>query len=145
MNHTLEPTPGSKDWTGFKDPFKAIPKSTYSWYIYKYGTDWAFNSWEYQKFDEQLTGGTELALDYWYQKLSKEFPNWQSEMWMTISTEPIENATCIMHLLGEHPEMDNSHNYIEPESGFICWLCEFGTQLGLGGASKLYIYLTLEP
>ena len=99
MNHILEPTPGSKDWTGFKDPYKAIPKSTYSWYIYKYGTDWAFNSWEYQKFDEQLTGGTELALDYWYQQLSKEFPNWQSEMWMTISTEPIENATCILYLL----------------------------------------------
>tara|TARA_R110002012_G_C11490218_1_gene596092 strand:+ start:307 stop:747 length:441 start_codon:yes stop_codon:yes gene_type:complete len=144
-NHTLEATPGSKDWTGFKDAFHAKPKSTYSWYLYKHGTDWAFNSWEYQKFDELLTCGTEKALDYWYWKLSKEFPNYQSEMWCTISTEPIENATCILELIGEHPDKDNSHDYFEPISGEKCWLCEFGTQLGLGGADKLYLYLTLEP
>ena len=144
-NHTLEATPGSKDWTGFKDPFNAKPKSTYSWYLYKHGTDWAFNSWEYQKFDELLTCGTEKALDFWYWQLSKEWPNYQSEMWCTISTEPLPNTTCILELIGEHPDKDNSHNYIEPYSGETCWLCEFGTQLGLGGAKKLYLYLTLEP
>ena len=145
MNHILEPTPGSPAWTGFKDPFKAITKPTYGWYLYKYGTDWAFNSWEYQKFDELLTCGTEKCLDYWYWKLSKEFPNWKSEMWMTISTEPLPNTTCTWELIGENPEKDCSHDYMEPISGEQCWLCEFGTQLGLGGAEKLYIYLTLEP
>ena len=143
FKHILEPTPSHPDWTGFKDAFHATPKSKYSWYLYKYGSDWAFNSWEYQKYDELLTCGTEKALDYWYQQLSKEPPNWNSEMYCTISTEPIEDATCILELLGEHPDKDNSHNYFEPISGENCWLCEFGTQLGLGGAQKLYLKLTL--
>ena len=40
-------------------------------------------------------------------------------------------------------ESMNSHDYFEPISGENCWLCEYGTQMGLGGANKLYLKLTL--
>jgi hypothetical protein len=65
-------------------------------------------------------------------------------MYCTISTKPIENATCTLELIGEHPEKQNSHTYIESISGEECWLCEYGTQMGIGGAEKLYLMLTLD-
>ena len=142
--HKLEPSgPHHPDWK-YEDPHKCTPQDTYGLFLYKIGPDWAFNMWKHGKIDELLTNGTEKALDYWYEHLSKEPANYQSEMYCTISTKPIEDATCIMYLLGEHPEMANSHNYIEPESGFICWLCEYGTQMGIGGAKKLWMKMTLE-
>ena len=97
------------------------------------------------KLNELLTCGTEKALDYWYQKISGEWANYNSEMYCTISTKPLEGTepTCTLYLLGEHPEKQNSHNYYEPESEEQCWLCEYGTLMGLGGAEKLYIKLTL--
>ena len=142
--HKLEPSgPHHPDWK-YEDPHKGTPQDTYGLFLYMIGPDWAFNMWKHGKIDELLTNETEKALDYWYEHLSKEPANYQSEMYCTISTKPIEDATCIMYLLGEHPEMANSHNYIEPESGFICWLCEYGTQMGIGGASKLWMKMTLE-
>ena len=137
FKHTLEPH------TPFENPWECTPQDTYGLFLYKIGPDWAFNMWKHGKIDELLTCGTEKALDYWYQQLSKEPANYQSEMFCTISTKPIPDATCILDLIGEHPDKQNSHDYMESISGEKCWLCEYGTQMGLGGAEHLYLKLTL--
>lgn len=143
FKHKLEPSgPHHPDWK-YEDPHKCAPQDTYGLFLYKIGPDWAFNMFKHGKIDELLTCGTEKALDYWYEQISKEPANYQSEMYCTISTQPIEDATCILELTGEHPEKQNSHDYWEPISQQDCWLCEYGTQMGLGGAEKLYIKLTL--
>ena len=133
--------------TEFQAPTKIEPQDTYGLFLFKHGpADWAFHMPKHGKINELLTCGTEKALDYWYQKLSGEWANYQSEMFCTISTQklPIEaEPTCTLYLMGEHPEKQLSHNYYEPESEEICWLCEYGTQMGLGGAKELYLYLTL--
>ena len=133
----MEPT------TPFENPWECTKQDTYGLFLYKLGPDWAFNMWKHGKIDELLTCGTAKALDYWYQQLSKEPPNHMSEMFCTISTQPMSEPTCTLDLIGEHPDKDNSHNYFEPISGEECWLCEYGTQMGLGGAPKLYLKLTL--
>ena len=143
FKHKLEPSgPHHPDWK-YEDPHKCTKQDTYGLFLYKLGPDWAFNMFKHGKLDELLTCGTEKALDYWYQQLSKEPANYMSQMYCTISTKPIDGATCIMDLLGEHPDKQNSHDYLEPISGEKCWLCEYGTQMGLGGAKKLYLKLTL--
>ena len=142
--HKLEPSgPWDPEWK-YEDPHKCTPQDTYGLHLYKIGPDWAFNMFKHGKIDELLTCGTEKALDYWYWMLTKEEANWTSEMYCTISTKPIEDATCTLDLIGEHPEKANSHDYIEPISGEKCWLCEYGTQMGIGGATKLWLKLTLE-
>lgn len=136
--------PGQPGWEGFCSPHQINKKSTYGWFIYKHGDDWAFCMPQHGKLDEQLTCGSELCLDYWYEQLTGKEPDHKSHMYLTMSTELIEDATCIWELIGEHPEKEMSHDYWEPQSQKKCWLCFYGTQLGLGGAEKIYLKMTLS-
>ena len=117
--HTMEPH------SPYENAWECTKQETYGLFLYKLGSDWAFNMYKHGKLDELLTCGTEKALDYWYHKLSKEYPNYNSEMFCTISTKPIEGATCILELQVEHPDKDNSHNYSAPISGVAWWVCEY--------------------
>ena len=140
FTHQMEPT------GPFTPPHLFEGQDTYGLFLTKIGPDWCFDMPKHGKIDELLTCGTELALDYWYQQLAKEPANWKSEMFCTISTKPFEGIapTATLELIGEHPEKQNSHDYWEPISQQTCWLCEYGTQMGLGGAPKLYLLLSLE-
>ena len=128
----------------YEEPWKCTKKDTYSWYIFKYGTDWAFNMPKHMKINEQLTNGSEKALDYWFKKLSGKSPTHEAGMFMTITTQKgLFAPTATWKLKGEDPLMDDSHWYIDMTTGIKCWLCAYGTDLGLGGAKKLYLKLTL--
>ena len=135
--HQLEPK------GPYEDPWNCTKKDSYAWYIYKYGADWAFMMERHMKINEQLTGGTEKSLDWWYKQLSGKEPTHESGMYMTISTQKTFHPTTWWKLKGEDPDRPDSHWYIDRTNGMRCWLCAYGTDLGLGGAKQLYLKLTL--
>lgn len=143
FKHILPAWPSDPGWEGFCDPHRAAKKDTYGWHIYKHGDDWAFNQPNHCKWNEAFTCGSELCFDYWYTRLAGSEPNHRSGMFLTMSTQPIPDATCTWELIGEHPTKQMSHDYWESISQTHCWLCEYGTQLGLGGAEKIYLKITL--
>ena len=135
--HPLEPK------GPYEEPWNCTKKDPYAWYIYKHGSDWAFNHERHMKMNEQLTGGTEKCLDWWYKQLAGKDPTHDSGMYMTISTKQIYIPTTTWKLKGEDLDRPDSHYYIDRATGMRCWLCSYGTDLGLGGAKKLYLKITL--
>ena len=87
--HHLDPSPGSKNWTGFKSPHKYEGKKTHGFYCWNMipGQSWGINLWEFQCYDEGLLNGSNLCMDAHYEMLSKEPANYQSEMFCTFSTD----------------------------------------------------------
>ena len=138
FQHDLEPH------GPYENPWNCTKKDTYSWYIFKYGTDWVFHMPRHMKINEQLTGGTEKSLDWWFKQLSGKEPTHEAGMYMTITRkEGLFIPTAWWKLAGEDPDRPDSHWYIDRTTGMRCWLCAYGTDLGLGGAKKLFLKLTL--
>ena len=149
LKHQLEPTgPHNPKWSGLKAPHELIPKDSWSFPLYKIGTEWAFNFWECQKFDEGLLNGSELALDYHFEQLSGTPANYQSEMYATFSLHPIEGhePTATLTYTGEAPQGPKCSFYWDDSAQMQWWLCPLWCEMwpGKQPPQKGYLYLTLE-
>ena len=150
FKHQLEPTPGSEGWKGYTHPSDLKAKDSWSFYLYKYGTEWAFDFHETQLYAEGLLNGTEKALDYLYFQLSKEHANYNSGMYATFSCKKLEGfePTTTLHFTGEDDSLTfnpKASFYKDEESGEMCWLCPLWWNMWEGNPPQTcYLYLTLE-
>ena len=107
-----------------------IPKKdTWTLECFKASTDgiWHFDIPEFLTFQESLTGGTELALDYWFEELTGGFTPIKGEkLILTISDKPIDGfITTISHSHSD-PKWDNDANfYLDDKTGLLLWLCPY--------------------
>ena len=135
FKHQLDPSPMSPDFGGYFAPHLYPGKNTHSWALYKYGDHWAFNHWQTQKHDEGLLNGSEKCLDQHYFNLTGQWPNWDSTMLATLSTDltAFDGFTPTTHLLWEteweHNPKASWYTDDALGDGFKWCLCPFWAQL----------------
>ena len=129
---------------------KPLTKMKSSWTMPCYkseGKDWKMNIPMLLTWGETLTGGTEKALDWWYESLSGEKPEAGSTIKLTLSKTPTPSYTT--KLILEPTEMhscwtDGDDSYWwEPISKTTCWLCPYLPWLMGGIPKKLYVTMEL--
>jgi hypothetical protein len=147
--HKLDPSPSSPNFPGYCHAHLLPGKNDHSWALYKYGDHWAFNHWQTQKYDEGLLNGSEKCLDQHYFNLTKQHPNWDSTLLVTLSTDPHHfgdyKPTAKLTYLKEW-EMNPKASWYTDDAlgdGFLWWLCPFWGQLFPNGEPPQECYMLL--
>ena len=115
-----------------------------SWDLLVYRTDscWAFDMEEYGVIGEALISGTEVALDYWYRKLSGSLPSKGSKMSLNVFTGGEGKYDTKLVWLQEC-EHGMGNDYLDVYSRLDCWLCPF--LQALFKSVPEVIYLDINP
>ena len=123
----------------------AIPqRNSWDLLVYRTKTCWAFDMDEYDVKSEALVGGTELALDYWYKKLSGCLPSEGDKMSLRVfigDDSEGEYDTKLVWL--NEAEFGMGNDYLDVYARMDCWLCPFLEAL----FKKVpeIIYLQIDP
>ena len=107
---------------------------------------WSFSLPEYETYDELLCGGTEKAIDWHYENLTRIKPVPGSRMVVNLYNGDKMTAGSF-HTVLEYvrPDyvIDDSNYYIDVESLIVCWFCPY--LLALLKSAPQTIYLHFEP
>lgn len=142
---------GLNTWWGLPKPMQdmlqklTMGKKTWTTKLYKmeYSNDWYLSLPLLLTYNESLTGGTEKTLDLLYEKLSGKYPNSNSKLLATWSSEPLEGSNCTLKYQGDDELWPESSYYLCEETQTLCWLCPY--LQWLMGEKPKYLYLKLEP
>ena len=86
---------------------------------------WGFDMPELLTLNEKLLGGTELCLDYYWQKLTGTQPKTGDKMEMKLSSLPFDGYDGFLTFQGDDDLDPGSSYYLDNESQLLCWLCPF--------------------
>jgi hypothetical protein len=131
---------GSKSWTllVYKNPD---------------GT-WGFDLPYLLTFNEKFVNGTEQDFDWWYEQLSGNKPNLSSKLYVTVSSQEVENPTTTLEFVGDDDfelffdktkkSQDLPSYYLDQGSGYCVWLCQYLQFLFQEKPSKLYLKMGVK-
>jgi hypothetical protein len=163
MDYDYNPTPnlgdmlgslkekGLNTWWGLPEPLKnqlqqlTKNKKTWKTKLYKMegSEDWYLSLPLLLTYNESLTGGTELTLNKMYKQLTGNYPNKDSKLMTTWSSEPLEEGNCTLTYQGDDDLWPESSYYLCEETQTLCWLCPY--LQWLMGEKPKKLYLKLEP
>ena len=86
---------------------------------------WHFDIPEFLTYQESLTNGTELSLDYWFEELSGCSPITGEKITLTISQKPMDDYTTTCSHSHQDPTWTESNYYFDNGSGILIWLCPY--------------------
>ena len=103
---------------------------------------WGFDLPKLLTINEKLIGGTDLCMDYYWEKLNGSKPQPGDQLKMLCSSNPLEDGNCELSFQGDDDLDPQSSYYLDKESGILCWLCPYLTFLFGGKPEKLYLKLS---
>ena len=103
---------------------------------------WGFDLPMLLTINEKLIGGTDLCLDYYWEKLNGSKPQPGDQLKMLCSSNPLEDGNCELSFQGDDELDPGSSYYLDKESGILCWLCPFLPWLFGNKPEKLYLKLS---
>ena len=99
---------------------------------------WVFSLPQFLTFNESLCNGTELVLDYYYEKLSGKVSKKGDKMTLVVTDTKPEQFTCKSFWVQSDPLWPESNEYCDSETGMLVWLCPYLQVLFKGVPENLY-------
>lgn len=102
--------------------------------------DWVFSIPQFLTFNESLTGGTELIIDYYYEQVVGSVSQTGDKVKLVVSKYDMQGEqTLSLSWTDSDPLWTESNNYVDPSTGMVSWLCPYLQVLMKEVPSKLYV------
>jgi hypothetical protein len=123
--------------------------------VYKNPDDtWGFDLPFLLTFNEKFVNGTEKDFDWWYEQLSGNPPDLSSKLEVVVSSKELPDPTTVVEYIGDDDfdsfwnkdlqSIDKASYYLDQQSGYTIWLCQYLQFLFQEKPQKLYLKLAVK-